>query len=235
MQVRFDPRTDVVQAFPTPVYTFRLDGGEPLNAALKALILKSESEHPGVRRSNLGGWHSAEDFLEWPDRAVGVLRQAFLGAIRAIVPHTVGRDCRFDVQLAGWANVLRRGGMNKRHVHPGNQISLVYYVEAGAPAPANDPDSGVFELLDPRQRADLALLPGFPGGESLLIQPANGLMIGFASWMYHQVNPYRGDGERISIAVNAHVSNLQVVEAAVGPRVDAMPAGGHSLPGALRA
>jgi hypothetical protein len=42
----------------------RTDGTrERLNEALKALILAKEIEKPGVRRSNIGGWHSDDDLF----------------------------------------------------------------------------------------------------------------------------------------------------------------------------
>jgi hypothetical protein len=34
-----------------------------LNEALEALILAKEIEKPGVRRSNIGGWHSDDDLF----------------------------------------------------------------------------------------------------------------------------------------------------------------------------
>src|SRR3546814_17324190 len=56
-------------------------------------------------------------------------------------PHIVGGECAFDMQLSGWANILRAGGLNQRHLHPGNHVSLVYYVETGGVAEAQvDPD-----------------------------------------------------------------------------------------------
>ena len=70
MELRFNARTDVIQAFATPIYGLRIFEAEPLNADLKSLILNDESSDPGVQRSNVGGWHSREDFLSRPERAV---------------------------------------------------------------------------------------------------------------------------------------------------------------------
>jgi uncharacterized protein (TIGR02466 family) len=209
MELRFNARTDVIQAFATPIYGLRIFEAEPLNADLKSLILNDESSDPGVQRSNVGGWHSREDFLSRPERAVRTFKELALTAVRTVMPLMVGGACRFDVKVAGWANVLRRGGQNRRHVHPGNHLSIVYYVDAGTPAAASDASvGGALELIDPRAHVEMTTLAEDPLGRGLIVQPYNGQMVIFPSWMYHQVNPYQGDAERISIAVNAHISNV---------------------------
>ncbi len=209
MELKFDSRTDMVNAFATPFFLFRIDEAERLNDALKALILAKERETPGVRRSNIGGWHSEDDLFSWKDRAIDALRQAALGAIQTVVPLMIGTSCDFEVRLAGWANVSRTGAYNKRHTHPDSQVSAVYYVEAGSPPSEEMPESGTFEFIDPRTHAEMSALPGEPVGRPVTVQPVNGRMILFPSWLYHQVNPYHGEGERISISFNAHISNLK--------------------------
>lgn len=205
MELRFNARQDTIHAFSTPIFGLRLTDPEPLNRDLKALILADERADPGIQRSNVGGWHSREDFLSRTDRVIVAFKEIALTVIRVIVPHMLGGECRFDVGVAGWANVLRDGGENRRHVHPGNHISLVYYVEVGEP---EVPDSGALELFDPRAHVEMSTMPEDPLGRNLVIQPHNGQFVAFPSWMYHQVNRYRGKGERISIALNAHISGI---------------------------
>ena len=208
MELKFDSRTDMVSAFATQFYVFQIDDSERLNEALRSLILTKEREEPGVRRSNVGGWHSDDVLFSWDDRAVEALRQAALGAVQTVVPLMIGGSCDFQVNLAGWANVSRYGAYNKRHTHPGSQISAVYYVESGSPPNEEVPESGTFEFIDPRPHAEMSALPGEAIGRPVTVQPLNGRMILFPSWLYHQVNPYLGEDERISISFNAHISNL---------------------------
>jgi len=51
---------------------------------------------------------------------------------------------------------------------------------------------------------DLAI--AMPGGQSIgaseMLRPRPGLMLIFPSWLSHGVRPYRGDGVRISVAMN---------------------------------
>ena len=195
--------------FATPVAAVLLPNAAARNAVLRDTILRRREQTPSVQAFNAGGWHSSDDFFAWPDHGVDTLRQAVAGVVQTVVPLMVGGDCEFEVRLASWANVLRYGGYNKRHSHPDCQLSLVYYVRVGTPPDDEAPESGVFELLDPRVHAEMATLTGDPVGRSLLIRPFDGQMSVFPSWMYHQVNPYYGEGERISVAINAHIGNLR--------------------------
>ena len=92
-----------------------------------------------------------------------------------------------------WVNLLRNGAYNKVHNHPGAVWSAVYYVSLGRPD-KTIPDNGLIEFMDPR--------PGNIHGGKEKIEPEDGLLIIFPSWLYHYVNPYQGEMERISIAFN---------------------------------
>jgi hypothetical protein len=56
-----------------------------------------------------------------------------LGALQTVVLLMIGGSCDFQLGLAGWANVSRKGASNKCHTHLGCQVSVFYYVEAGTP------------------------------------------------------------------------------------------------------
>lgn len=209
MELKFDSRRDVVTAFETRFYLFQVHDAERMNADLRDLILERERTEPGVRRSNVGGWHSRDDLFEWDHRAVTALATIADAAIRAVVPLMIGGQCTFDFTFRGWANVSRRGAYNQQHTHPGRQVSAVYYVASGSPPTDDLPESGVFQFLDPRRHAEMSALPGEAVGRGVSVRPRDGRLILFPSWLYHQVNPYFGEGERISISFNAHVTNLE--------------------------
>lgn len=216
MELRFDSRRDMVTAFETRFYVFHVDDSERMNADLRELVLEHERTESGVRRSNIGGWHSRDDLFEWDHRAIGALRTIADAAVRAVVPLMVGGACTFDFSLRGWANLSRYGAYNKQHTHPGCQVSAVYYVASGTPPGPETPESGVFQFLDPRTHAEMSALPGETVGRGVSVQPLDGRLILFPSWLYHQVNPYFGEGERISISFNAHVTNLSLTGEPVG-------------------
>ena len=211
---------DVFFTYPTPILHRDWPGVAELNAGLKRILLAREQAAPefrgkGLRRSNLGGWRSEPDLLDWPEPEVKRLKQMILEGVGtlqqlALGPGAQGRRLRIEHQLAAWANVNRRGAYNIVHNHPGQHWSGVYYVEADPPEP-DQPYNGVIEFHDPRPAAPAMPIPGFPFGQMHLVQPRPGLMLAFPSWHQHMVHPYQGDGVRISIAFNVRVTSFQVV------------------------
>src|SRR3546814_14006791 len=122
---------------------------------------------------------------------------------RNMVPHNKGGESTFEMQVSGWANGLRAGGLNQRHLRPGNHVSLVYYVETGGVAETQvDPDipetSGALELMDPRGHFEMATLREDPLGRNLIIRPENGRLVAFPAWPYHQGTPSQGEIGRAS-------------------------------------
>lgn len=193
-------------AFPTPILRKRCPA-EGINDGLRRIILAREQAEPGIRRSLVGGWHSREDVLDWPEPEIGSLRNWIGQAIQEMTQFTkpdlaTSRPMRVDLDGGAWANVVRDGSYHKIHNHPDCDWSGVYYVSVGAPDPQGPPENGMIEFLDPRMGATT---PGLSGPEALpklRIPPEPGLMLIFPSWLYHYVNTFHGTGERISIAFN---------------------------------
>ncbi|MEO1459428.1 MAG: TIGR02466 family protein [Pseudomonadota bacterium] len=199
---------DCVQmVFPTPIAVHRWDDSDALNAALTALVLAEEARGEGLARSNVGGWHSEmtfimreePPFLQLMDR-IRTMVGALTGAMMKPAQH------RFRIE--GWANVLRTGQYNSIHLHPNSTWSGVYYV-TGNPPPegAGDPEySGKIEFIDPRPGASATYSVENAMQRRCMLNPGPGTMIVFPSWMQHQVHPYFGPRERISIAFNVVVA-----------------------------
>ena len=108
-----------------------------------------------------------------------------------------------------WANVNRSGHGNEFHSHPGSFWSGVYYVDDGGIA-ADPSLGGELEFMDPRGPGPAMYAPhlafAMPGGLSVganeTVPPKTGRLVMFPAWLLHQVRPYRGGAERISIAFN---------------------------------
>jgi uncharacterized protein (TIGR02466 family) len=150
----------------------------------------------------MGGWRSEPNLLEWKGEEINGLVTEIQAAIEQVIAATSGdQGFRGYLKLNAWANVLRRGNYNTIHNHPESTWSGVYYVDVGTTATEN-PLSGVLELMDPRPFVEMVATPGQPFGRPVRIQPENGLMVLFPSWLYHQVHVYSGEGVRIAIAFN---------------------------------
>ncbi len=209
MGLQFTPENDVIAAFSTPIARFRVSGCETLNVALRDVVLGREANTPGVGRTNIRGWHSPDDIMDWPDDCIVQLKGYVMEAVQNMVAVLSGvQDYTCTIGLAGWANVLHTGNYNKEHVHPECTVSGVYYVDVGASDP-NDKRSGRFEFMDPRHLAEMVPTPGTPFGRTLPVQPQDGLMLVFPSWLYHAVRPYTGIRPRISISFNATITKFK--------------------------
>jgi uncharacterized protein (TIGR02466 family) len=199
-------RDNVAMAFGTPIATIPLSNAEPLNDDLRRVIVERERRGAGIKKSNVGGWHSTTDLFTWPDSCVSVLRDhvvANLQKLTAIVSPNL--KSRVNLTLTCWANVSRRGHYNSVHDHASSVWSGVYYVEKGKPV-GDDPLNGRLEFIDPR--VGVAMSEVFEGGMiggRYLVEPLPGLLVIFPSWLKHMVHPFEGTGERISISFNARM------------------------------
>jgi uncharacterized protein (TIGR02466 family) len=209
--VVFVPITpELSSAFGTPISLRTVPSAPTLNPGLERAILARAQKGEANRISNVGGWQSLPDFLEWPEPEIKLLGQEVDRAIQQVsaLPAMLGRQTdappRVTYRAYGWANVNHPGDYNMIHLHPGNQWSVVYYVATGTPHP-DTPMNGRIELRDPRPAAIYARMPGFTCGQPMLIKPQPGMMLVFPAWIEHGVHPFQGEGRRISIAINVAV------------------------------
>lgn len=194
-------------AFGTPIAVYAWADSTNHNQALATLILEREAQGKNLSRSNRGGWHSTVDFFDWGGEAIAALRDQIQIITRAMTEDiAVVRDKprQFDYSLSGWANINRRGCYNQVHYHPDSVWSGVYYVQTGSKDPGW-PDNGKLELLDPRNATCMVGIKDTVLDQLCYLDPAPGALVVFPSWLKHQVHPFYGDGERISIAFNVLV------------------------------
>jgi uncharacterized protein (TIGR02466 family) len=192
----------VALAYATPIGRFRISDCAAMNDELRSLILEKERSCPSDNYANVGGWHSTGDLLDWPSAAIASLKNAILEAVSHVIQVTSDHQSpRGAVRVVAWANVARRGDYHRIHNHPSSAWSGVYYVATGGTAPEH-PLSGVLELCDPRPFSEMVPTPGAIFGQRMIVRPEAGTMVVFPSWLYHFVNPFVGEGERISVAFN---------------------------------
>jgi uncharacterized protein (TIGR02466 family) len=208
MKTSYPIAESIELSFATPIFKRVWPGSEPVNAGLRRIVLAREADDHGVQRSNVGGWHSKEDLLDWPHPEVDALKRWIGQAVRELtgfVLPSVERPMNVTMDAGAWANVCRDGAYNKIHNHPDCTWSGVYYVATGERARDSAPENGTIEFLDPRMGATAVGLPGNEALAKLRVDPVPGMMLLFPCWLYHYVNPFHGAGERISIAFNIRV------------------------------
>jgi len=194
--------------FGTPIVVVDLPDAPALNAALRTTILEREKNHPGTQHSNLGGWQSDWEMDRWG--GVSAIKLLAIGRNTAnrVTTDRQGKPMSIAWKANMWANINRSGHGNEFHSHPGSFWSAVYYVDdAGIDG---DPScGGELEFMDPRGPGPAMYAPqlaygnaGLSVGANEIVRPKAGRMVMFPSWLLHQVRPYKGTQQRISIAFN---------------------------------
>ncbi len=200
--------------FETPIVSAHFDNSAAFLNDLKNVILQNKEEYKtGLARSNVGGWHSDTNMMEWGGLAAKELSERIIALTHktSFFPDTTADKINWKIQM--WANVTSKGGFNHLHVHPGNIWSAVMYVDMGGNDETGDNIEGVggeFYFEDPRFPATSMHHPGFkiigmdnkPQSVQPELRPKRGDVLMFPSWLKHGVRPYNGNKERISIAIN---------------------------------
>ena len=208
----------MVPLFATPLVVFDVPDAVALNVELRRAIEERVRTHPSTHKSNTGGWQSSWDMDRWGGPgAIKLLAYArnLANRMTADQQGVAGQGPypgHFAVTWIGnmWANVNRSGHGNEYHSHPGSYWSGVYYVDDGGIA-ADPSLGGELEFLDPRGPVPLMNAPHLrmaghlSAGSTERVRPQAGRLVMFPAWVMHQVRPYHGRAERISIAFNLTV------------------------------
>ena len=201
--------------FAVPFGEALLSPCEPLNTELEALFLAREDDaHRNPTPSHIPQqevFESRFNLFHWPEPCVRELRQFVLDAVVGTVMSatTLQRQdlVRLKLHNHTWFHVTRYAGSFVSHNHPMASWSAVYCVRAGEPV-ANQPESGLLRLFDPRpganafrDPANTHLRPGY-ALRPLELRLTEGQLIVFPSYIFHEVTPYYGKDLRITVATN---------------------------------
>ena len=140
-----------VGLFETPVAYGRLKNAEALMQQLEATIRERMAGDDGLARSNIGGWHSDTDMLNWGGEPARKLADAAVNIAKRMshFKESTAEDRDWLVRM--WANVTPDGGLNHLHSHPGNLWAAVLYIDMGnEPGESEQSAGGNFYLEDPR-------------------------------------------------------------------------------------
>jgi uncharacterized protein (TIGR02466 family) len=199
---------NTVILFGTPIVIEELPDAVPLNKELRATITQREESHPGTQHSNLGGWQSDWEMDRWGGASAIKLLAIGRNTANRITTDRQGKPVSIAWKANMWANINRTGHGNEFHSHPGSFWSAVYYVDDGG-IDADPALGGELEFMDPRGPGPAMYAPqlaygsaGLSVGANETVRPKSGRLVMFPAWLLHQVRPYRGGAQRISIAFN---------------------------------
>lgn len=212
------PAFQIAPGFAVPFVLCEHPDPAGLNERLRSLFLQREqageryaNPQPLVQR-NEALWESNFQLFDWPDRPVSELRdycwQQLYRAIGELNGYTREELLRLHIGAESWFHITRRGGYFALHNHPMASWSGVYCVAAGDDRSGID-DSGLLSFVSPMAANTMYLDMAIARmGQPYAYGPRNfklkaGQLVLFPSWVLHEVRPYFGDGERITVAFNA--------------------------------
>lgn len=188
--------TNYAALFPTYLWIHQLavEDYRPLNDALAAKLEALQ----GGRRLEFGQTRqTAQTFhrLAEAKPLVGCIESAVAEVLEFLkIQHK-------EMTVTGcWANIGAPGSQHKRHCHPNNYLSGVYYVRV--------PEAGnVIQFDDPRpywQHVAPDVTEQTPeNSNTITFTVKEGMLIVFPSWLFHYVPKNNSDEQRISISFNA--------------------------------
>jgi uncharacterized protein (TIGR02466 family) len=197
--------------FSTPFVIDTLQSEAGIAALRQAIEAERARDGMGLSISNIGGWHSNTQMIDWGGEAARALAYKAMQLADAQTLDAKGpQSSRFGWVPEMWANISRQGHANQYHFHPGSFWSAVAYIDNGYNGDASAALGGELQLLDPRMpmirmtAPDLRLIDadGEPQQTEIVIRPRTGMIVLFPSWLQHAVRPFHGGGTRISIAIN---------------------------------
>lgn len=207
----------ITPAFAVPFIEAQLPNADALNAELHALFVAREAEGGKYRnpatsmRINPGLFESDFNLFSWTEPCVLALREFCWSALSRAIAQLNGYGAAemdaLHILSHTWFHVTRRGGWFGLHNHPMASWSGVYCVSAGRDD-GTHPDSGVLHFANPNALANMYVdgannrirAPYGMNGKRFMLKP--GQLVLFPSWVQHEVFPFHGDGERITVAFN---------------------------------
>ena len=162
---------------------------------------KQSADPIGKIKSNLNGWHSENFNLEEEEP------KFFMNSISTLLNESFN-DMGWDLKkseikiTAMWSIINLKNASNARHSHPNNYISAAYYIKASK-------NSGDIVFYDPRS-ANTIRFPNVSNTNKLnsnifSVQPEEGLLVLFPSYLHHSVNINNSEEERIVISFNINL------------------------------
>jgi uncharacterized protein (TIGR02466 family) len=199
---------DRFSLFPTPLYVYDVANVEALNRELGERLATEAQTSSGLRRANVGGWHSPPDLALRRDDCYRTMMKIIVDHVGAthskMVTDLGSAPPPYSFAAQAWAMVMRHGDYTIAHDHGEAHWSTSYYVDAGDADFDRTPDSGALAVLDPRRGG--RPIPGLESGATFTIRPRTGMLVVFPGWLQHYVHPYRGARPRIAISCNITMS-----------------------------
>ncbi len=191
--------------FAVPIFKSKLNDFNAHQDGLRSFLLELQQKSPGLKKSNLNGWHSENNLhlqqepnIQWLNQSIG----AFAG--QCLAQFHPGQEENTEILLTScWGNISGGDAWNAPHNHLPCQWSGVFYVDVEESIKDNQPKDrhGLIEFMNP-----LPLGRHYHRPSVVTYKPEDGMILIFPGYLMHLVHPNLSDSQRISIAFNLEAS-----------------------------
>jgi len=211
------PPPDLVTMFAVPFAFSRYTEHERVNPPLRRFVLQQEARGSAaanplpLTQRNAAVYESHFNLFRENEPALQELKTFCWDQLLATIGMLNGYDLptleRLQIYNDCWFHVSRRGGFFGLHNHPNASWSGVYCVDPGQ-HDADKKDSGVLSFVNPMIMSAMHMDAGIArmklpfGYQVANVRLIPGQLVIFPSWVLHDVKPFEGEGERITIAFN---------------------------------
>ncbi len=197
-----EKKSELHLTFSTPIWTSIIPNYKDVNERMFIYIKLLQSNNPdGIAKSNLSGWHSPYFQLEKDEP------RFFVNSIATSL-NEVFQDMGWNLKdqetkiTSMWSIINKQNASNARHIHTNNYISATYYIKAPKKC-------GNIVFYDPRSvttfRYPKISKPNKLNTNIFSVQPKEGILVLFPSYLYHSVEMSKTDEERIVISFNINL------------------------------
>lgn len=199
----------IVPAWQVPMYQFDAwSEHERLQPELEQVCydLQQQNNQSGVAPRAKSLYESDFDFFQLDNPVVKELLEYVRNAVFQAAQHANqgrwGAGTRIGISIhESWCHITRAGGWHDAHTHPNSSWSGIYYIRAGDSSA--DSASGVNRFYSPWPAAYSDIGTRYSSQVSSIdIEPADGELIIFPSWLLHSATVYQGEQDRIIVAFN---------------------------------
>jgi hypothetical protein len=176
------------------------------NTELKRLSYDMHSKFKSKDKPNYYDRKRYNCFIEYQDNQHmrELANQAFLAVKQYLFDLYEETPDEYKLQIQGWAMIQGWGKHLLPHNHIGHHLAAVYYVEVPPIVESPIPNSGALVLYnpDPINRGWMTKDTKNKDGLINTIKVKTGDLVIFPGYVNHYVNPWFGQADRISIAMN---------------------------------
>ena len=176
--------------------------------------LEQDRQYSGIAPdAKRGLYESSFNLLQHQDPAIQALANFMRSSIFKAAADANRQCWPADANIVvniheSWCHITRDGGYHDMHMHPGSSWSAIYYVDIGDMSTVTK--NGANRFYNPNHTMWNDMGSAYMAASTSIDFVAEpGMMIVFPSHIQHSALTYRGQKDRIVIAVNAQIMQVQ--------------------------